>query len=540
MIKFNRQIFAILTICLLSFGVFAQSSVDERQVNEVLSNINIKLDDFQENINFEVNRNSVNQSDETKIGDSLRNLRGDLDNLRDNIAARRDSQTDVRQILVTAQRFNDYLLRLKLNAKSQNAWKNARGQIDRLASIYGVQSTWNNSVNQINANFSDNNLNGTYQIDGSRSDDVHQIAADATQNLSSNRDEAKQELEEKLEAPQRLAIEIRGNQVSVVSDLAPQITLSADGQDRTETLSDGSQVRLRTTLRGQELIVAKLATNDDYTVTFTSTDNGRTLKVSRRITTQYLSETVFAESFYTKSDSIAQMDIYGNDNNGQTATTNNYPNSNPNNYPNGNGGNYPDPNPTPNPPTNNSPTINRPMKYGQFIVPNGEMLTGVLENNLTTKYSQNNDRFTMRVTAPSQYQGAIIEGYVSGIDRSNRNPVGGAKITLNFETIRLANGQNYDFAGFLQSITDVNGNSVKVDSEGTASKSQTKETAKRAGIGAGVGAIIGGIIGGAKGAIIGAGIGAGGGAGTVAIQNQGDLELQAGSSITVQSSAPNS
>lgn len=540
MIKFNRQIFAILTICLLSFGVFAQSSVDERQVNEVLSNINIKLDDFQQNINFEVNRDTVNQSDETKIGDSLRNLRGDLDNLRDNIAARRDSQTDVRQILVTAQRFNDYLLRLKLNAKSQNAWKNARGQIDRLASIYGVQSTWNNSVNQINTNFSDNNLNGTYQIDGSRSDDVRQIAADATQNLSSNRDEAKQELEEKLEAPQRLAIEIRGNQVSVVSDLAPQITLSADGQDRTETLSDGSQVRLRTTLRGQELTVAKLGTNDDYTVTFTSTDNGRRLKVTRRITTQYLSETVFAESFYTKSDSMAQMDIYGNDNNGQTATTNNYPNSNPNNNPNSNGGNYPDPNPTPTPTTNNSPTINRPMKYGQFIVPNGEMLTGVLENNLTTKYSQNNDRFTMRVTAPSQYQGAIIEGYVSGIDRSNRNPVGGAKITLNFESIRLANGQNYDFAGFLQSITDVNGNSVKVDSEGTASKSQTKETAKRAGIGAGVGAIIGGIIGGAKGAIIGAGIGAGGGAGTVAIQNQGDLELQAGSSITVQSSAPNS
>ena len=540
MIKFNRQIFVILTICLLSFGVFAQSSVDERQVNEVLSNINIKLDDFQQNINFEVNRDTVNQSDETKIGDSLRNLRGDLDNLRDNIAARRDSQTDVRQILVTAQRFNDYLLRLKLNAKSQNAWKNARGQIDRLASIYGVQSTWNNSVNQINTNFSDNNLNGTYQIDGSRSDDVRQIAADATQNLSSNRDEAKQELEEKLEAPQRLAIEIRGNQVSVVSDLAPQITLSADGQDRTETLSDGSQVRLRTTLRGQELTVAKLGTNDDYTVTFTSTDNGRRLKVTRRITTQYLSETVFAESFYTKSDSMAQMDIYGNDNNGQTATTNNYPNSNPNNNPNSNGGNYPDPNPTPTPTTNNSPTINRPMKYGQFIVPNGEMLTGVLENNLTTKYSQNNDRFTMRVTAPSQYQGAIIEGYVSGIDRSNRNPVGGAKITLNFESIRLANGQNYDFAGFLQSITDVNGNSVKVDSEGTASKSQTKETAKRAGIGAGVGAIIGGIIGGAKGAIIGAGIGAGGGAGTVAIQNQGDLELQAGSSITVQSSAPNS
>ncbi|HRH45678.1 MAG TPA: hypothetical protein PKY82_28820, partial [Pyrinomonadaceae bacterium] len=247
---------------------------------------------------------------------------------------------------------------------------------------------------------------------------------------------------------------------------------------------------------------------------------------------------------YTKSDSLARMDIYGNENIDPNTNANNYPNNGGNNDPNNNNGNnYPTnnggnnyPNNTPN--TTNNPTINRTPKYGQFVVPNGEIITGVLENNLTTKYSQNNDRFSMRVTAPNQFRGAIIEGYVSAIDRSNRNPVGGAKMTLNFETIRLPNGQNYDFAGFLQSITDSNGKSVKVDSEGTASKSQTKETAKRAGVGAGVGAIIGGILGGAKGAIIGAGIGAGGGAGTVAIQNQGDLELQAGTSITVQSSSP--
>jgi hypothetical protein len=163
----------------------------------------------------------------------------------------------------------------------------------------------------------------------------------------------------------------------------------------------------------------------------------------------------------------------------------------------------------------------------------------MLENMISTKHSQNNDRFTMRVTAPNQFRGAIIEGYVTGIDRSNRNPIGSAKFTLNFETIRLTNGQTYDFAGFTQSVTDANGKKVKVDEEGTVSKSSTKETAKRAGIGAGAGAIIGGIIGGAKGAIIGATIGAGGGAGSVAIQNQGDLELKQGSSITVQSSAPN-
>ena len=145
----------------------------------------------------------------------------------------------------------------------------------------------------------------------------------------------------------------------------------------------------------------------------------------------------------------------------------------------------------------------------------------------------------MRVTGPNQFRGAIVEGYITGIDRSNRNPIGSAKLTLNFETIRLTNGENYDFAGFIQSVTDANGKNVKVDEEGTISKSSTRETAKRAGIGAGAGAVLGAIFGGAKGAVIGATIGAGGGAGSVALQNKGDIELKPGSAFSIQSSAPN-
>jgi len=157
---------------------------------------------------------------------------------------------------------------------------------------------------------------------------------------------------------------------------------------------------------------------------------------------------------------------------------------------------------------------------------------------ISTKISQNNDRFRMTVTGPSEYRGAVIEGYISGIDRSNRNPVGKAKLTLNFETIRLTNGQLFDFAGFLQSVTDAKGRVIKVDEEGSAQKSSRNETLKRGGIGAGAGAILGAIFGGTKGAIIGATIGAAGGAGTVSIQNNGDLVLNEGSFITVQSSSP--
>ena len=155
---------------------------------------------------------------------------------------------------------------------------------------------------------------------------------------------------------------------------------------------------------------------------------------------------------------------------------------------------------------------------------NGTILTGILEKDIDTKVSQNNDRFTLVVQSPNEFRGAIVEGYINGVNRSGKVS-GRSQITFNFERIRLSNGRVYDFNGFLQSVADENGKPVKVDTEGTAKgDNQTTETAKRGGIGAGIGAVIGAI--------------AGGGAGTVLIQGKDDLRLKAGSTITVQASSP--
>jgi len=325
-------------------------------------------------------------------------------------------------------------------------------------------------------------------------------------------------LENKLESPEQLMIDVRGNQVILASSRAPQVTFTADGRDRTET-AGGKTIRVRATLRGQELTVSSLGGDNDYTVVFASIDNGRAMRVTRRITTDYVRETIFVESVYQKTDAVAQINgggISSGDSNGDYSSSdqdvrNNYPN---NNYP--------------------TTTTGR---TGEFIVRNGTILTGILENDIDAGVSQNNDRFRMSVQSPNEYRGAIIEGYLSGISRSGKVS-GRSQITFNFERIRLANGQTYDFAGFLQSVTDENGKTVKVDTEGTARGSnQTKETVKRGGIGAGIGAIIGGVIGGGAGAAIGAVIGGSAGAGSVVLQGKDDLKLRKGSSITVQSSS---
>jgi hypothetical protein len=538
---------AILALAFFCVGFAGQASaqkVNEREVRDTVRSLNSKLDDFSYDLNNEVRRNS--SIDGSRINNLLEDLHNDVSNFDDKFTHQRDSRDDVQNILNSAKYVNDFVLRTQFETSTVRDWSDVRKLVDRLGNAYGLRSNWSNggySNGSGNGSGSgrgngsggadigngrsggygsgtgggygtgrgsgvySEGLTGTYELDTTRSENVNDIV---DRSVSNGSDDNKSDLREKLDPPQTLAIDVRGQQVAIASTLVSKVDFTADGQDRTETLSDGSTLRLRSTLRGQELNVSSVGGSDDYTVTFLSIDNGRSLKVTRRVTTGYLKQTVFAESIYNKTDPVARFDIYGNGG-GNTGS-------------NGSG-------------NGNSPILNTGGR-GDFIVPSGTLLTGILENNVSTKYSQNNDRFTMTVSAPTQFRGAIVEGYLSGINRSGKVS-GRSQLTFNFERIKMPNGQSYDFAGFLQSVTDLNGKVIKVDTEGTAKGTdQSKETVKRGAIGAGLGGLIGAIAGGGKGAAIGILLGGGAGAGSVYAQGKDDLELLRGSSITVQSSSP--
>lgn len=521
-----RGVFSVyFVIGLIIFGFVAQADGqnrrNEREVRDILRSLNSKVDDFRYELDNEFRRAAVNRNEQNEINNNLKDLENNISKFEGKFTRRRESADDVSSILNSAKNINDFLGRQQFSRKSEGDWANVRGLLDRLASNYNVSWDWNDGSanspnNSSNTTSYSSTLTGTYQLDVSRSENTRDIADRAIRSSSNsqNNTNARQDLEDKLEAPEQIAIDVRGNQVTLASSRASQITFTADGREKTETLDNGKTIRVRATLRGQELTVSSLGGDTDYTIVFNSTDIGKTMRVTRRITTDYLRQTVFAESVYNKTDAVARLDNNGNSNG---TSSSNDPNDNHNNP--------------------NSPTTTT-GRNSDFIVANGTILTGTLENDIDTKVSQNNDRFRMTVNAPDQYRGAVIEGYLTGINRSGRVS-GSSKVTFNFERIRLPNGQTYDFAGFLQSVTDENGKTVKVDPEGTAKgDSQTRKTVKRGGIGAGIGAIIGAIAGGGEGAAIGAIIGGGAGAGSVIVQGKDDLQLKAGSTITVQSSSP--
>jgi len=543
MSRFRNVFTGYFVVGLMILGSVGQSNAQnrrsEREVRDIVRSLRSKIDDFQYNLTYQLKNNSADTDEIVEIENDLRDLGSKINEFETNLDRRRENRDDVSRILDAARNVNDYLSLNRQNRRIETEWTSVRALLDRLAAKYNVAGNWNGGnsgsanddryPNNYPTTTSGNNstsfgLTGTYRLDVSRSENTSEIIT----NSKVEDDSARIDLEEKLEAPEQIAIDIRGNQVIIASSKAAPITFLADGTTRTEN-ANGRTIRVRAALRGQELTVSSFGGETDYTVTFALTDGGRSMKVTRRITTDYLKETLFIDSVYQKTDAVARLGINGNQNTNQSG---NYPtddgtySSNDTND-RTNSSNAP----------NNYPTTST-ARRGDYIVPNGTIVTGILDNEINTKVSQNNDRFRMTVQSPNEYRGATVEGYISGLTRSGQVS-GRSNVTFNFERITLRNGQTYDFAGFLQNVTDQNGKTVKVDAEGTAKgDNQTTETVKRGGIGAGLGALIGAIAGGGKGAAIGAIIGGSAGAGSVIVQGKEDLELKQGSSITVQVSSP--
>jgi hypothetical protein len=509
----------------------AAAQRNERQVRDMIRNLSSQVDSFQYSLDDEMRRNSANTQDIDDVTRSLSNLQDKITSFENNFDQRRENRDDINQIVTAAQDIEGYFRRERPNQRVQQDWNAIKDSIGRLAGNYGVTPNWNGRVSAVppaprstypsttprsTSTVRTSELTGTYRLDMTKSENTDQIISETGVTGAQRTD-----LQKKLEAPDQIAIDIRGDQVTLASSTASPVSFTADGTEKTDTDANGRTIRLRATLRGQELTIASLGGDTDYTLIFLPTNNGRSLKVTRRITTDYLNQTVFADSIYQRTDETARLGIDTSVDNSNTGGWSSSDHST--------GGN-----------SNSSPVgpIVAPGRTGDFVVPNGTIVTGLLESTIDTKVSQNGDRFKMTVQSPMEFRGAVIEGHISGVGRSGRVS-GRGNVTFNFDTITLRDGKTYDFAGFLQSIKDQNGKDIKVDTEGVAkSGSQTKETAKRGGIGAGLGAIIGAIAGGGTGAAVGAIIGGGVGAGSVVVQGRDDVQLFKGSMITVQASSP--
>ena len=455
----------------------------------------------------------------TNAQDNIRMFVGDFDSavdrLKERFTSRQSTASDAQEVLNRAALIDRFMNRRRgVDATVQQNWLNVRQQLNQLADVYGL--TWprqarNTSPYPSNTNrypsttdrypsTTNNELTGTYRLDPTRSDDPREAATRATQSLPyRDRQRVSDEVTSRLESPDQIAIEVQGRRVTIASSRAPQISFDADGSERVEQTRDGRNIRARATISGDQLIVSSNGDRlTDFSVTFDPIDNGRRLSVTRQVYINGLTRPVVVVSSYDKIADVARFDIQSGGYDSSIPTT----------------------------------------TSGEFVIPNGETLIAELNDDLSTRNAREGQTFTATVRQPSAYEGAVLEGRVTHLQRGGRI-TGRSELTLDFDNIRMRDGRTYRFAGILDSVRLQNGDVVKVDNEGAVQDdNQTTKTVQRTAIGTAVGAVIGAIAGGGKGAAIGAIIGAGGGAGSVYVQGRDDLDLTRGSELTIRASAP--
>lgn len=488
--------------------------VNDTQVETLLRRIETRSDTFRASLDGALDRSRFNS---TRTEDNINEFVKDFENLTDQLRKNFDGRTsvgaDVSNVLVRAARIDDFMRRnLRREYTAQRDWRSLRTDLNTLSNYYSLAFNLDNrrgmpAYSTIGGGVltsADARFTGSYRLNAYQSENARTVANNATRYIrTNNRTEISNRLFSRLESPETLAVQRQGTRVTLASSRSPQVTLDVDNREHIESYPNGRASRVRASFVGDTLtIVLNGDRANDFTAIFTSLDGGRRMLVTRRVYAEQIGQPVEVKSYYDRTADTAQFNIYNNN------------------------GNY----------SGTSASVSN-----NFLVPDNTTLVTVLNANISTKTVKAGDRFTMTVRSPSQYAGAIIEGYISNPERSGRVS-GRSGLTLNYETIRMPNNQTYRFAGITETAMTANGDRVQVGNEGgvAANDSQTKTTVQRTAIGTGIGAILGAILGGGKGAIIGAGVGAGAGAGSVYIQGRDDLELMSGSEVTIRASAPRS
>ena len=189
-------------------------------------------------------------------------------------------------------------------------------------------------------------------------------------------------------------------------------------------------------------------------------------------------------------------------------------------------------------PANDNSNSSAPAQTSSLSIPRNTILGLELLTPLSTDVSQRGDHFEARVTEPSEYAGATVEGRVSQVKRPGKVK-GVAQLQLSFEQIRTADNRVTSLhAELVEVIPMTPDGPSNVDPEGgVKGRDSTKDDAAKIGAATGIGAIIGAIAGGGSGAAIGAIIGGGAGTAGVMTQRGKDIRLDRGQQMKIRTSS---
>lgn len=155
-------------------------------------------------------------------------------------------------------------------------------------------------------------LNGVYRIDVEDSDKLYSVIEGATSSVPySEQQQFFMDLAVRLTPPDLLAIECRGNNISLGSSRSSRIDFVADGVTRRAKNADGRTINSRIAFERNALIYTSSG-GDNLNFAFTPLENGRRLRVTRRISSRELIEPVVIQTVYNKINDVARWEVFDN------------------------------------------------------------------------------------------------------------------------------------------------------------------------------------------------------------------------------------
>ncbi len=153
-------------------------------------------------------------------------------------------------------------------------------------------------------------LNGVYRIDTDGSDKLYSVIEGAASNVPySEQQQFFMDLAVRLTPPDLLAIECRGSTISLGSSRSSRVDFVADGVTRSVRNAGGGVARTRIAFERNALTFTSSGA-DNLNFTFTPLENGRRLRVTRRISSRELIEPVVIRTVYSKIADVARWEIF--------------------------------------------------------------------------------------------------------------------------------------------------------------------------------------------------------------------------------------
>src|ERR1051326_4303203 len=211
-----------------SSGSYNDYRLNDMQMRQLVDRLNVRSATFSRSLRNDLNRRSYNNNSLDEVRSQLSDFESALVQLRNRVNSRQSTSSDARNVLDRAAFLNNYVADRQLSYQTKNSWSPVRTDLESLASAYNIAWNWSNNNypgpgNYPGGGYGRRNLTGTFRLETGRGDDVRSAVDNATRNLSlAERQRVYDSLLRRLDPPQMLAIDRRGNSVTIASTRAPQ------------------------------------------------------------------------------------------------------------------------------------------------------------------------------------------------------------------------------------------------------------------------------------------------------------------------------